>query len=240
MLKNILKSELKNMFRDPLYIFFIFYPVILGIVGYFLVPYIESEVPAQNPAPEIVSMFLILITSYIFGAVTAFTLLDDKDDNVLLSLKITPVNVRYYVLLKLAISYIFALLATAILILATGFLSGSSLIAILAITFVGALQAPGVALIVNSFSDNKVEGFVVMKLSGLVLIIPVMAFFIQTWQEVFLVFAPGFWPARLVQMELLPTIDVNFTFIWYFILGVFYNLVFIYLFMKLYTKRSNI
>ncbi|MFK5882717.1 MAG: hypothetical protein QM489_00005, partial [Candidatus Izemoplasma sp.] len=89
-------------------------------------------------------------------------------------------------------------------------------------------------------SDNKIEGFVVMKLSGLILILPVIAFYVQTWREVFLVFAPGFWPARLIQMELLSEIDYNFTFTMYFILGVIYNMVLLYLLFKLYAKRSNI
>jgi fluoroquinolone transport system permease protein len=77
-------------------------------------------------------------------------------------------------------------------------------------------------------------------MSGLILVLPVIAFFIQSWQEVFLIFAPGFWSARLIQMELIPTIDVNFTFMVYFILGVIYNLLFVTLFMKIYSKKSNL
>jgi fluoroquinolone transport system permease protein len=77
-------------------------------------------------------------------------------------------------------------------------------------------------------------------MSGLILVLPVIAFFIQSWQEVFLIFAPGFWSARLIQMELIPTIDVNFTFIVYFILGVIYNLIFVSIFMKIYAKKSNL
>ena len=79
-----------------------------------------------------------------------------------------------------------------------------------------------------------------MKASGMLLMIPVLVFFVQTWKEVFLVFVPGFWPARLIQMELMPQIDVNFTFIVYFIIGVVYNIAFAALLMKFYSKRSNL
>ncbi|MDA3931145.1 MAG: ABC transporter permease, partial [Tenericutes bacterium] len=202
MFKLILKTELKNIFRDSMYLFFMIYPIILGVIGYFLIPYLESQVSQTSLAPEIVSMIFILMTGFIFGALTAFTLLDDKDDFVLLSLKVTPISVKTYVMFKLLISFVFGFIATIVIILTTNFLSGSSFWMILLIAILGALQAPGIALIVNSFSTNKVEGFVVMKMSGLILVLPVIAFFIQSWQEVFLIFAPGFWSARLIQMEL--------------------------------------
>jgi len=221
-------------------LFFIFFPVILGGIGYFIIPIIQDSVQAGNPTPQIVAMFLILITGYIFGAVTAFTLLDDRDDNVLMSLKITPISVRLYVALKLIISYIFGIFATVLLIYATGFLPDTSFGNIVLISLIGALQGPSVALIVNSFAKNKVEGFVIMKLSGLLLIVPVLVFFVFNWKEVFLIFAPGFWPGRLIQMELLPQYDVNFTFIVYFVIGIIYNIFVSWLLFKLYAKKANI
>jgi fluoroquinolone transport system permease protein len=240
MFKTILKAEIKNMTRDSMYIFFMAYPVILGVVGYFLIPYLNETLSETSLVAEIVSMILILMTGFIFGALTAFTLLDDKDDDVLLSLKVTPISVKVYVLVKLMISFIFGFIATLVITLATNFLPGSSFWIILLISFLGALQAPGVALIVNSFSSNKVEGFVIMKMSALILVFPVLAFFVQSWQEVFLVFAPGFWSARMIQIELLPTIDVNFTLMVYFIFGVIYNIIFVTLFMKLYSRKANL
>ncbi len=240
MLKTIIKSELRNITRDRMYLFFVLYPVILGVVGYFLIPYLKDIVQPGNILPEIVAMLLILMTGYIFGALTAFTLLDDKDDNVLMSLKITPISVKLYVIIKLTVSFIFGFIATLVIIFTTNFLPNTSFWVILLIAIVGALQAPGVALIVNSISSNKVEGFIVMKLSALILTIPVVAFFVQSWQEVFLIFAPGFWSARMIQMELIPTIDVNFTLIVYFFLGVIYNLLFTTLLMKIYSKKSNL
>jgi len=240
MFKTVLIAEFKNMLRDKMYLFFAIYPVILGFLGYLLIPYMKNRMDESSLWPEIVAMFLILITGYIFGALTGFTLLDDKDDLVLMSLKITPIPVKYYVMVKLLSGYIFGAIATFILIIATGFLPGASIWVIIMITLAGAIQAPGVALIVNSFADNKVEGFVIMKLSGMILILPVVAFFVMDWQEVFLAIAPGFWTARMIQIELLPTMDYNLTFVAYFIVGIIYNLGFLYLLMKLYTKRSNI
>lgn len=243
MIGTVIKNELRSIKRDPMYLFFGIYPIILGVIGYFLVDWMEDQPNIDIVIPAILSMFFIIITGYVFGALTAFTLLDDKDDNVLMSLKITPIDVKVYVLVKLVVSFIFGFIATIVITYATNFLEGASIWTILGVAILGALQAPGVALIVNSFSDNKVEGFVYMKMSGLILIIPVLAFFYFDWVEAFFVFAPGFWSSRMISMELLPNLtnpEFNFSMIVYFIIGVIYNLAFVALFMKIYSKRSNI
>lgn len=234
---TILKAELRNMKRDPMYFFFAIYPIILGTIGYFLIPYIEEQAPG-SPWANILAMLFIILTGYIFGAITAFTLLDDKDDNVLMSLKITPISVKHYVIIKLFISFIFGFVATIAIIYGTGFLEGSNFGTILLIGIIGAIQGPGIALIVNSFSQNKVEGFVIMKLSGLIIIFPVIAFFVTGWIQNLLGIAPGYWAARIIELELVPTEEGSA--ILTFIGGVIYNMFALYLLMKLYTKKSNI
>ena len=75
MIKTVIKSELKNIFRDKMNVFFVFYPIILGGILYYIIPIIEDSVPPGNPTPEIIIMIMILMIGYIFGAITAFTLL---------------------------------------------------------------------------------------------------------------------------------------------------------------------
>jgi fluoroquinolone transport system permease protein len=243
MFLHVLKNEVKSIIRDPMYAFFSAYPFIFGAAGYFLVNYLEEQ--SQNPTwPNMVAMLLVLMTSYVFGAVTGFTLLDDKDDKVLMSLKITPISTKMYVFVKLLLGYIFGFIATLIIVFATGFLDDSPLWMILIITLIASLQAPFLALVVNSFADNKVEGFVIMKATGMTLILPAVAFWLTDWKEFFLIIAPGFWPARMIQMELMPTeifsIEYNLPILVYFFVGLAYNFFIAYLLFRVYTKKSNI
>lgn len=237
MFATILKAELKNILRDRMYLFFAVYPAIFGALGYFLVKWIEDTYP-QSVWDAITAMMLIVITGYVFGALIAFTLLDDKDDKVLMSLKITPISVKQYVYVKILVGMFFGFVATLILILATDFLPDSNFLIVLAVAILGAIQVPSVALIVNSFSDNKVEGFVIMKLSGMVILFPLLGFLITGWVQYFLGVAPGYWAGRLIEIELLPT--ENGSAILIFMIGVLYNILATWLLMKLYTKRSNI
>jgi fluoroquinolone transport system permease protein len=222
-----------------MYLFFSVYPFIFGAAGYFIVDSISDPVWGG-----MVAMILIIMTSYVYGAVTGFTLLDDKDDKVLISLKITPISTKMYVFVKLLIGYVFGFIATLIVVFATGFLADTAIWMIILISAVASLQAPFLALVVNSFASNKVEGFVVMKGTGMTLILPAVAFWLTDWKEFFLIIAPGFWPARMIQMEIMPTeifhIEYNLPILLYFFLGVAYNLLLSTLLFKIYTKKSNI
>ena len=237
MIGTIIKAEFKGMFRDKMYAFFAIYPAIFGALGYFLVKWIQDEHP-YSIWDSITAMMLIVVTGYVFGALIAFTLLDDKDDKVLMSLKITPINVKHYVYVKMFAGMIFGFIATMILIYATGFLEGSSFWIILAVSLLGAIQVPSVTLIVNSFSDNKVEGFVVMKLSGMVLMFPLIGFLVSSGFQYLLGVAPGYWAGRIVELELVPSEEGSALIV--FMVGVAYNLLATWLLMKVYTKRSNI
>jgi len=238
MFKRILKHEFKNILRDKMYFFFVFFSALMILVSVFLIPYLRDL--ESDLAANIVVTFFILMNSFLYGAITGFTLLDDQDDFVLLSLKITPIKVRSYIFIKLAISYIFGFITTLLLIILTGFLETSNFLDVLFIVILAPIQGPILALIVNSFASNKVEGFVVMKMSGIILLAPIAALFVSNWTELLLGLIPGFWPVRIISMQLLPTtFFINSTWA-YFGLGLIVNIAFGLFLFKLYAKRVNI
>lgn len=238
MFKRVLKHELKLMLRDKMYTFLMAYPIIMAIVAYFLMPYLEDQ--GAGIATHIVTLFFILLNGFMFGAITGFTLLDDQDDNVILSLKITPINVNHYIWIKIIISYILGVLSTLLIIITSGFISIVDPFNLIFILILAPLHGPIIALLVNAFASNKVEGFVIMKASGLILLAPVAALFLTDWKELFLSILPGFWPARLIAFELIPmSYFLSETWI-YFILGLLVNGAVIYLLYLKYRKRITI
>ena len=218
-----------------MYIFFAFFPIILSVIAYFLIPYLEEQ--SSELVSHIIVLIFILMNGFIFGAITGFTLLDDQDDNVLLTLKITPISVKYYVVLKLLISYIFGIFATFLLLLFSGFLADTEMLDIIYILILTPLQGPIYALLINAFANNKVEGFVMMKLSGLILMTPIASLFLIDWTELFLGIFPGFWTARIISMQLIPQDYLLSSSSLYFIIGVIVHLCIGSLFFKLYTKK---
>ena len=236
MFLRVLKHELKNIVRDKMYAFFMIYPIIIGIVAYYLIPYLREDVGVL--IANIVSLLFVLMTSFMFGAITGFTLLDDQDDHVLYSLKITPIKVRDYIVIKLFFSYFLGFLATLLLVLITR-LFESSIMNIIGISLLAALQAPMLALLINAFASNKVEGFVIMKATGILVMIPIASLFLTNWTELFLGIVPGFWVARLVSMSMIPS-DYFLNEFGYYLLGYIVNIGLIWLLFNKYKHRIQI
>lgn len=235
---RVLKHEIKLMFRDKMYLFLMAYPIVMAITALFLMPYLESQ--NAGIATHIVTLFFILLNGFMFGAITGFTLLDDQDDHVLLSLRITPINVNHYIWIKILISYVLGILSTLLIIITSGFITIVDPFNMIFILILAPLHGPIIALLVNAFASNKVEGFVIMKASGLILLAPVAALFLTDWKELFLSILPGFWPARLISIELIPmSYFLSKTWI-YFVLGLLVYSIIIYLLYLKYKKRISI
>lgn len=235
MFKRVFKQELNNVLRDKMYRFFALYPIVISVAAFFLMPYLENE--ADPLATQILILVFILMNGFIYGAITGFTLLDDRDDHVLTSLKVSPINVDMYVRVKLLFAYIFGIFSTVLLLVVTNFLGNGDFLTFLMIALLSPMQGPMVALIVNTFASNKVEGFVIMKLSGLILLIPIAAIFLTDWKEIFLFIVPGFWSARLILADLMP-IDyfLGATRV-YFILGLLVSFLIFQLLFKVYQRK---
>lgn len=237
MFKLVFVHELKNMLRDKMYAFFLVYPIIISVVSYFLIPYLKDLNPL---ASDITFLALLLMNSFIFGVVTSFTLLDDQDDNVLLSLKITPISVRLYVLFKLLMSYVFGIISTLLILISVDYFTQTQLLDIIFILILAPIQGPILAMLIASISRNKVEGFVIMKLSGLILMVPIAALFLTDWKELLISIFPGFWTARLFSMQFMPLDYFLKESYIYFILGVCVNLLIFVLLYKLYIHKKEI
>ena len=237
MIKRVFMHELKSMKSDNLYLFLAVFPLIMAGVGAILIPYLEENA-AGNWSFLVNAMFLLL-NGFMFGAVIAFSLLDDQDDNVLISLKITPISVRWYILVKLLFGYVFGILATILIMVSTGALFDLSFIASLMIIILAPLQAPIYTLLIVSLSNNKVEGFVFLKSTSLLLIAPAAGLFLSNWTELLLAPFPAFWTTKLIVTEQgLPTF-ISHSYL-YFIGGILVHIVIGYLLFNVYAKKHKL
>lgn len=60
--------------------------------------------------------------------------------------------------------------------------------------------APLFALYLAAFAQNKVQGFALMKLSGIMLMLPVVAFFVQSPWELAFGVIPTYWMVKVYWM----------------------------------------
>jgi fluoroquinolone transport system permease protein len=235
MISKVILHELKHMTRDQMYVFFLFFEVVLIATASILLPYLETEVSLL--ASNLALINLLLMSGIIFGSISGFSMLDDMDDGVLFSLKVTPISLTSYIFFKLFLTFMFSSVATTALLIVTGLLFEMSLLHASMIIVLSSIQAPFIALIMASFASNKVEGFVIMKLTALTLIGPIVSLFLTDWTELLLSIFPGFFPSRMLMMEIT---SISYTFsspVIYFVLGSIVSSLWMFLLFRLYKKK---
>ncbi|NLM45492.1 MAG: hypothetical protein GX200_01630 [Firmicutes bacterium] len=187
MLLTLAKFELKNLLRDKMTSVMIAYPLVLGGIGKYL---IASNL-VEGQALSIIAMVLTIMAGVAYGAMSGFSLLDDRDDQVFASIQISPVSLNFYIWFKVVFAYCLAVLSGffIIFLLAVFDLAYAQMLLVAAAS---ALQTPIVAFFINAFANNKVEGFAAMKAAGFITMLPpVAAFFFLDWKEWLFAFSPG-------------------------------------------------
>lgn len=238
MLMRLMKFEFKNLIRDRMTAMLLVYPIMVGFLGKYL---LENQNFDENGINLLV-VTLTIISGMIFGSMAGFSILDDRDDNVFLSIQISPMNVRFYVWFKVVFIYVLSVLANLLIFIIMGGL-GLELLDFILISMLIGLQVPINAFLINALSSNKVEGFIAMKGSGFLIIFPIVSFFFLDWKEWLFAFAPAFWGAKAVQVSLFAKyidsglVSMNLNFWMYLGIGFVYNLILIYVMYNVFKHK---
>lgn len=240
MYKSFLLSEMKKWFRDPLMKFMMFYPILFGIIGRYILPWIAdaSGFTIEHYA-DLIIVILTLMTPHIYGALIGFSILDDRDDHILTSIKVTPLGVHQFLSFRLITVFVLSFVATTYVMWFSD-IGNISMVQILAISFLASLAAPMTGLFINALSSNKIEGFAVMKGTGTILIIPVIALFFLDKKELFFSIAPGFWPAKAISSLIRGSEALFLSYNQYYYIGLLYVVVLNVLVYKLFLQRAKV
>jgi fluoroquinolone transport system permease protein len=199
MIWRLIKFETKNLIRDRMTGMLLAMPVLIGWLGKTL---LDNNTLGLEYANNMLIIGLTMITGVFFGSMAGFSILDDRDDHVFVSIQISPMDIKAYVWFKVIYVYLLSVVGTLVIFAMVGGM-GLTWIEILAIALLGSLQAPTNAFLVNAFASNKVEGFVAMKASGFLMIFPIISTLFLDWKAWLFAIAPAFWGAKAVQRVLL-------------------------------------
>lgn len=239
MLITLLKHEFKNLLRERMTLLMLLYPLLIGVIGRILL----DRGVISGEGVGIAAMLFTLFCGFAYGAMGGFSLLDDRDDQVLESIQISPISVHWYIWFKICFAFVLAVIAGFFIIWFSGALeigSGDTLL----LAILSALQVPIIAFFINAFAKNKVEGFVAMKGSGFTIIFPVAAYFFLDWKEWLFSFAPAHWVAKGVQYLFLQSgieagvVEMNLNFYQYLGIGFAYNLLLMVGAFTLFKKKN--
>ena len=238
---NLIRSlgpiDVANVRRDSLLRWMIFLPILLALLLRRLLPVIAERLMAGLRFdlvpyyPLILGYFFVLLVPLMFGVVVGFLLLDERDDDTLTALQVTPMTLSAYLAYRIAVPVTLSMLLM-ILVMPLSGLSDLSLMELVLVALISAPLAPVFALFLASFSENKVQGFALMKGLGAVLIIPLVSFFVAPpWQYLFGIF-PTYWAVKVYWM-----LDAGQSRVWPFaLLGLGYAFLLLFLFLRRFNR----
>lgn len=194
--------DAKSIRRDPLLRWLVFYPLLLAAGIRWGMPIVTAHLETRlgfdlRPYHALLMSFIMLMTPMLAGIVIGFLLLDQRDDQTLLALQVTPLTLKGYFAYRIAVPTALSFVVTMFMFPVTGLVDLNAWMLAAAAGGVS-LLAPLYALFLGSFAGNKIQGFALAKALGILLVPPLIAYFVKMpWQILFGI-DPLYWPARFL------------------------------------------
>jgi fluoroquinolone transport system permease protein len=257
---NLLKYELKNLLRDKMNLMMFVYPLLMLVMAVFLFPFLFQVESAEGAGLE-VTMIVVIIALVGFGYIIAsallgFSLLDNKDEDTMQTIAVTPISKVGYVNFKLVYTYILSVLSTLIILSGTKLFAsdayilgavklfeGISHFQIFVFSLSTSLLVPALGLLIVGLAKNKVEGFAYMKGSGFLMLIPMLVL-LPTFKgagQYLLAIFPNFWGVQGILNLMFPQLfssSANLGFYAYMLIGAVVCMIYSIICYKFYMKRA--
>ena len=254
---SLFKYEMKTILRDPLNLYMCIFPFIMLMLSSYVFPMMFESMDANGGALQMTMLLMLVVILAIGGfflsAMATFLLLENKDENNLNTIAVTPIGASGYIKFKMTYIYIMSVVSTIIVVLGTKLLAGDhyaiggvslfdriGVLHIVSFAIVSGLFVISLALLQSAFARNKIEGFAFIKGTGLVALIPALLI-LETFQgglQYLLGVFPNFWAIKGLMLELFPiNSNANLNYPLYIIIGAIYNIVLLVASYRFFLKK---
>ncbi len=208
------RSDVKIIGRDRFLIFMFVFAAYIAVALRFLLPWANDYLAANgimpgetipiafaDTYPMFVAYLAIWTGALLVGFIFGFVLLDERDNNTLRAMLVTPVPLDRYVMYRVGGPAILAF----VIVLAMVYGINLELLPFWQMALIaagGALSAPLVSLFFATVAANKVQGFAYGKFAGIAGWVFLIGWFIpEPWQWLFGIFPP-FWIGKAYWLAL--------------------------------------
>ncbi len=199
-LTNLLRNDARLIGRNSFLTGLIFAIIIMATLLRFGLPAL-AEAVAANPEvpfsvadqfPMLIGYIAIFVGAMVGGMVVGFIVLDERDDNTIKALLVTPLPLNYYIAYRIFIPMLiaFGVIITEVLIINQAVPQLWQLVVIAA---AGSLTAPLVMLFFGTVAQNKVQGFAMNKIIGTLGIVVIAAWFVEPPLQYVIGLFPPYW-----------------------------------------------
>jgi fluoroquinolone transport system permease protein len=201
LLRALVITDASRLARDPVLSVAVLLPVILTVVlragvtplSQALALHLGFDLTPHHPT---ILAGTLVVCCMMAGWVVGFMLLEERAQQMLPVLGVTPLTRRRFVLWRVSLPILIALLGGLLLVIGSG-LTDDMPRALASVALLCAC-APGFALMLVAFADNDVEGLALAKFGGLAFMLPLVTLYLDgPWQWLAGVLPP-FWAVRLL------------------------------------------
>lgn len=205
-IEQLIKADFRSLFREPTLWAALLAPFLIVAVVLLGFPLLDSFVSNRwdtsiSPYFRVASLFFTLIIAMVYGIISSFLILDEKDESVLTFIKVTPFSLKGYLQYRLGFAYVSSFIATLFYVIAISVSGYISIAEALFLLFVVPLEAIFMTLCVVAFSSNKVEGLAIAKVLGLIPFTFVAGYFLTTWYQWLFILFPPFWISKTFEAQ---------------------------------------
>ncbi|PRX97981.1 fluoroquinolone transporter permease [Allonocardiopsis opalescens] len=198
------RNDLAGVRRDTMLRFLVVAPFVYVAVVRFPLPAL-TELLRERYAfdllpyhPLIISLFLILGSAAILGALAGLMLLEEKDAGTLLALRVTPVALGTFAAYRAATVVAVTAGYVVVGMLLCGLVPAEVLPGAAAAALCAGLLAAALALTMALVANNQVEGLAVVRALGIVVAgLPAVPYFVPAPWELLFGVLPSYWPVKV-------------------------------------------
>ena len=192
---QVIYTDLRKVAAEPFFWFILVAPLLIGWGLHYLLPYLADRFQDINLAyyfPVIVALIILTPPLY-YGVVLGLLVLEEKDENVLLAVSVTPIRLRNYLFTRIAV---YTLVSLPLIVIVHELIGAIAveLWQLILVATVASLNTPLVVLLLAAFCKNQLEGFVIGKGMSPVILLPLAMYFVPGYLHLPCGVLPTYWP----------------------------------------------
>ena len=231
----LLRQDIRISWRDSSTRFFLLVPPILFIILHTVIPSLLEEYPVIMEYKAPLLLVIALQGGLMFGFVSGFMLLDEKDQDLLSVYRVMPLSTNGFLVMRMVFPFLGTLIYTLLVLSINPLFQFTGLALVLTAVNLS-LLTPVLALMVAALGKNKVEGLTWFKAFDLVVLTPFLPFFLSDgWQYPFMI-VPTYWSVQGGAAHIAGLPD---TFLIYMSIGLVVQTGVIAIAMWFFRKRMN-
>ncbi|MEM5818125.1 MAG: hypothetical protein AAGU16_09715 [Desulfitobacterium hafniense] len=199
---RLFQIGLRQITYDGMLLVLLAAPFLFGLLVRIGIPKADAWLEHQGvlsikPWYSLADGMIIILTPMLLAMVSAFLLLEERDEGTGAYYQITPLEGYAYLAARIGLPMVWSFLCLIVVIMLCG-IAHLTLVQILAAGLLSTLTGAALAMMVVSLAGNRVEGLAISKLTSLNMLGLLMVWFVRRPYQYLGAFLPGYWVGKIV------------------------------------------